>query len=442
MARDPSQPAADRRTWGAAFRGVAAYYSRLLHGCSRRRPPASLLPVLRGLRGRPLVPRHAPSGRVRVPSLWCRVGRGAFGCGRDGPSRRRRAEAHRIMAARFPIFDLDGTLLDTDDALVATFVTFGVSREPTSRSVMCSPTSARVSASTSTRSSTATTPTWPNRFPASPRSWHDSTVGRCARTSIRPRAAEELARLGWTPEVALFSDAFDGPKRLPPVLDALGLDPAHVVFIGDTAHDRVVAAELQVPFGLAAWNPRAVAAEGDRVLPHRSTCSRSARSRSALGDRQPGRRFGRAGSAARRRRCAAGSGGFGRLRCRPRRPGRRLGGRHRGSTGGGAESARVRRLAVGQRRGRRHRQRTPACRGRDDRAPREPPRGGLEGVAAGFDAELGRDLRDPRRQLSRPRPAARRWASRARPAASRSDERARRPRRRSRWRSGPSTCRS
>jgi 8-oxo-dGTP diphosphatase len=51
----------------------------------------------------------------------------------------------------------------------------------------------------------------------------------------------ELARLGWAPELALFSDAFAGPKELAPVLDHLGLRADEVVFVGDTDHDRVCA---------------------------------------------------------------------------------------------------------------------------------------------------------------------------------------------------------
>ncbi len=77
----------------------------------------------------------------------------------------------------------------------------------------------------------------------------------------------ELAGLDCQPEVALFSDAFDfGPKRLQPVLDALGVGPDQVVFVGDTAHDRRVADDVGVPFGLAAWNPRAEPESGDVVL--------------------------------------------------------------------------------------------------------------------------------------------------------------------------------
>lgn len=82
-----------------------------------------------------------------------------------------------------------------------------------------------------------------------------------------PRSGRaELQRLAWEPDVALFADAFDGPKSLPPVLDALGLEPTDVVFIGDTAHDRAAASAAGVPFGIATWNPRATVEPGDVVL--------------------------------------------------------------------------------------------------------------------------------------------------------------------------------
>ena len=67
----------------------------------------------------------------------------------------------------------------------------------------------------------------------------------------------------------MFSEDFgQRPKVLPPVLDALGLTPEDVVFIGDTAHDRSCAAAVGVTFALAGWNPRVVAEPGDVVLRH------------------------------------------------------------------------------------------------------------------------------------------------------------------------------
>jgi phosphoglycolate phosphatase-like HAD superfamily hydrolase len=99
----------------------------------------------------------------------------------------------------------------------------------------------------------------------------DALLDRLGRWAVcsnkHPRSGwAELARLRWAPEVALFTDSFNGPKRLAPVLDAVDLTGDQVVFIGDTAHDRAAAAEVGAPFGLAAWNPRAEPAPGDTVL--------------------------------------------------------------------------------------------------------------------------------------------------------------------------------
>ncbi len=85
--------------------------------------------------------------------------------------------------------------------------------------------------------------------------------GVCSNKDGRSGRAE-LARLGWTPDVARFADDFDGgPKRLAPVLDALDLrapDRSDIVYVGDTAHDRTAARDAGVAFALAAWNPRRV----------------------------------------------------------------------------------------------------------------------------------------------------------------------------------------
>lgn len=83
---------------------------------------------------------------------------------------------------------------------------------------------------------------------------------------VREFGALELATLGWQPELALFAEDFGGPKRLGPVLDALGIGGAEVVFVGDTAHDRLVAREVGARFALAGWNARAEPADGDIVL--------------------------------------------------------------------------------------------------------------------------------------------------------------------------------
>lgn len=77
----------------------------------------------------------------------------------------------------------------------------------------------------------------------------------------------ELRRLGWAPEVVMFTDSFDGgPKSPTPVLAAMGVRPVDAVYVGDTAHDRSCAADAGITFALAGWNPRAEAAAGDVVL--------------------------------------------------------------------------------------------------------------------------------------------------------------------------------
>jgi HAD superfamily hydrolase (TIGR01549 family) len=166
---------------------------------------------------------------------------------------------------RVPIFDLDGTLVDSDEALVAPFLALGVRREDiTFGHVLadeCERLGVDVDAYLAHYDDGASQP-----FAGIEDLLGELDVwGVCSNK--HPRAGRrELERLGWKPEVVLFSDAFDGPKSLAPVIDALGVGPESVVFVGDTDHDRIIAAAAEVPFGLAGWNPRARPATGDVVL--------------------------------------------------------------------------------------------------------------------------------------------------------------------------------
>jgi HAD superfamily hydrolase (TIGR01549 family) len=166
---------------------------------------------------------------------------------------------------RLPIFDLDGTLVDSDEALVAPFVALGVPREDITFGHVLADECARLGVDVDSYLAHY------DAEAAQPFVGVEELLNEIDRWAVcsnkqSESGRRELERLGWQPEVALFSDAFDGPKSVEPVLDALGASPDEVVFVGDTEHDRRIAVAAEVPFGLAAWNPRARPAPGDVVL--------------------------------------------------------------------------------------------------------------------------------------------------------------------------------
>ena len=174
-----------------------------------------------------------------------------------------------VLTATFSVvvFDLDGTLLDSDAALAAAFVALGVPVGDVTYGHVVADECRRLGVSLESYLSGYDVDA------ASPYEGVDDLVAQLDRWALcsnkaRRLGVAELARLGWSPEVALFAEDFDGgPKRLAPVLAALG-DPSGVVFVGDTDHDRSCAAAAGVVFALAAWNPRAaaLAQPGDLVL--------------------------------------------------------------------------------------------------------------------------------------------------------------------------------
>lgn len=166
-----------------------------------------------------------------------------------------------------PVFDLDGTLVDSDSALADAFLALGVGMEQVTRGHVVADECDRLGISLDDYLSAYDT-TVVQPFPGV--SELLASLSRWAVCSNKhPRSATmELERLGWSPEVSLFADAFDGPKRLGPVLAALGLAPEDCVFVGDTAHDRRCADEAGVRFVMAGWNPLATPGDGDRVATH------------------------------------------------------------------------------------------------------------------------------------------------------------------------------
>ena len=137
----------------------------------------------------------------------------------------------QVSQLRAVIFDLDGTLIDSDEALIQPFLALGMERD-------------RI--------------TFGHPIEEACREWGIDLaryVELYDTTEAQPFAGAEA--LGWTPKVAFFSDAFNGAaKRCEPVIEALGLQPDQVIFVGDTEHDEACAGSAGCEFIWAGWNPR------------------------------------------------------------------------------------------------------------------------------------------------------------------------------------------
>jgi HAD superfamily hydrolase (TIGR01549 family) len=170
------------------------------------------------------------------------------------------------VSARVPwvVFDLDGTLVDSDRALIEPYLRLGFTRDDVRLGPLLVDECARLGITVEDYLASY------DESAAKPFPGVEELVAQldrwavCSNKHARSGRAE-LARLGWRPDAAFFADAFGGPKRLEPVLAALDLDAGAVLFVGDTAHDRACAAAVGCPFVLAGWNPRAAPREGDLV---------------------------------------------------------------------------------------------------------------------------------------------------------------------------------
>ena len=163
------------------------------------------------------------------------------------------------------VFDLDGTLLDSDAALVRPFEILGIAVAEVTFGHVLADECARLGISVAAYLD-AYDPSVAVPFPGV-----EDLVSALDRWAVCSNKAArsgrvELARMGWKPEVALFTDDFGGPKHLGPVLEAMAISADEVIFVGDTAHDRRCAAAVGARFAVAAWNPRAEPEPGDIVL--------------------------------------------------------------------------------------------------------------------------------------------------------------------------------
>jgi len=175
------------------------------------------------------------------------------------------------LTGRVPLFDFDGTLVDSDAALAAPFEALGIApeaRPPLGLPLVeaCDRVGITVEDYLAHYDPSVAEP-----FPGIPALLAALPRWGLASNKQRDSGRRELARLGWTPEAAFFSDDFGGlEKELAPLLAVLDLRPEQALYVGDTHHDRTCARALGMPFVLAGWNPRARASAepDDLVLDH------------------------------------------------------------------------------------------------------------------------------------------------------------------------------
>ena len=165
-----------------------------------------------------------------------------------------------------PVFDLDGTLLDSDHALAAPFVALGIPPERVSFGLRLDEACAREGITVEDYLGAVDPAVVAEPFAGVPEMLGALPRWAVCSNKLGDYARQDLDRWGWEPEVALFAEELGGPKRLGPVLDVLELEAREVLFVGDSEHDRECAREAEARFVLAGWNPRVTPEDGDIVL--------------------------------------------------------------------------------------------------------------------------------------------------------------------------------
>ena len=178
-----------------------------------------------------------------------------------------------VLSGRFSVvvFDLDGTLLDSDAASAAPYVALGVPLSEVTYGHVVADECARLGLAVDDYVAAYDVEAAPPFAGVDDVVASAAAAGRCARTRCGRAERPSCSGSGGTPEVALFAEDFGGgPKRLGPVLDGVGLDG-----IGGRRvrrrHRPTTARAPPTPavaFALAAWNPRAaaIASPGDVLL--------------------------------------------------------------------------------------------------------------------------------------------------------------------------------
>lgn len=154
------------------------------------------------------------------------------------------------------VFDFDGTLVDSDEALVVAFERLGVDRSTVTFGHAIGEELDRLGLGLDDYAAAYDVEV------VRPFDGIDDAVAQLGRWAVcsnkHPASATaELARLGWRPEVALFADDFGwAHKTVAPVLELLGLSAERVAVVGDSEGDLRCALEVGCDMYWAGWNPR------------------------------------------------------------------------------------------------------------------------------------------------------------------------------------------
>lgn len=165
------------------------------------------------------------------------------------------------------LFDFDGTVVDSDAALLAPFAALGVPEGSVPPLGLPLGRACELAGIAVDDYLAHYDPTVAEPFPGILEVLHGLDRWGVASNKDRATGLRELGRLGLAPAAAFFSDDFGGgPKALGPLLAAMELDGEEAVYVGDTHHDRACALAVGATFALAGWNQRAEAQPGDVVL--------------------------------------------------------------------------------------------------------------------------------------------------------------------------------
>lgn len=154
------------------------------------------------------------------------------------------------------MFDFDGTLVDSDEALLEPFDHLGIARGDVIMGSAVAEECERLGVDMDAYVDAYDTEA------VAPYEGVEEMLGRLGRWAIvsnkHPRSAiAELDHLGWSPELVLCADAFDwAHKSLVPLLERTALGAERIVLVGDSGGDLRCAEEVGCRFIWAGWNQR------------------------------------------------------------------------------------------------------------------------------------------------------------------------------------------